>query len=399
MIFENIKSAPKDPILGLTAEFNNDIKSNKVNLSVGVYQDNNGITPTFDSVLTAEKILLEKNYSKSYKPIDGDKKFLSESLKLVLGESIYEKVNNSSFGLNTPGGTGALKLVSEFLSRFSQKSKVWFSNPTWANHKPIFESSGFKTKEYTYLDFEKNSVDFEGFITSVTNIPDGDILVLHGCCHNPTGADLSNNQWLELSKILKNKNIITICDFAYQGLGSGIDKDAKGVRILVENLDDLFICSSYSKNFGLYSERVGCLIYINNRNRNIDNLLSQLKKTARTIYSNPPAHGSNIVTEILQDSFLKKLWKSELKTLRERIQIMRISLNSNLKERNCMKDFSYIVEQNGMFSFTGLSKQNVEKLKNDYSIYIVNSGRVNIAGITTNNIDYIADSITKVVNN
>ena len=395
MIFENIKSAPKDPILGLTSEFNNDNNKRKVNLSVGVYQDNNGVTTTFESVLTAEKILLDKNYSKSYKPIDGDQEFLSESIKLVLGDSIYN--SNLSFGLNTPGGTGALKLVSEFLIKFSRESSVWFSNPTWANHKPIFESSGFSTKEYKYLNFDKNNVDFTGMLSSINNIPDGDIIVLHGCCHNPTGADLNSEQWSELSKIINKKNIITICDFAYQGLGSGINEDAEGVRILSENLDDLFICSSYSKNFGLYSERVGCLIYTNSKNRSTDNLLSQLKKTARTIYSNPPAHGSDIVREILQDNYLREMWESELKVLRERIQIMRISLDSSLKELKCNKDFSYIVDQNGMFSFTGLSEKNVEELKKDYSIYIVNSGRVNIAGITTNNVKYIAESINKVV--
>ena len=361
---------------------------------MGVYQDNNGVTPTFESVLNAEKILLDKNYSKSYKPIDGDQEFLSESIKLVLGDSIYN--NNLSFGLNTPGGTGALKLVSEFLVKFSPKSSVWFSNPTWANHRPIFESSGFSTKEYKYLNFEKNNVDFPSMISSINNIPDGDIIVIHGCCHNPTGADLSSDEWTELSKIINKKNIITICDFAYQGLGSGIDEDAEGIRILSKNLDDLFICSSYSKNFGLYSERVGCLIYTNSRNRNTDNLLSQLKKTARTIYSNPPAHGSDIVREILQDDNLRVMWESELKILRERIQTMRISLDSNLKELKCSKDFSYIVNQKGMFSFTGLSEKDVEKLKKDYSIYIVNSGRVNIAGITTNNVQYIAESINKV---
>ena len=185
--------------------------------------------------------------------------------------------------------------------KFSPKSSVWFSNPTWANHRPIFESSGFSTKEYKYLNFEKNNVDFPSMISSINNMPDGDIIVLHGCCHNPTGADLNSDEWTELSKIINKKNIITICDFAYQGLGSGIHEDAEGVRILSENLDDLFICSSYSKNFGLYSERVGCLIYTSSKNRNTDNLLSQLKKTARTIYSNPPAHGSDIVREILQD--------------------------------------------------------------------------------------------------
>jgi len=397
MFFENINEAAKDPILGLTDEFNKDLNPKKVNLAVGVYQDDDGKTSTFESVLEAEKILLDMNLSKSYKPIDGDKEFLNKSIDIVLGEKISENNQMHPIGLNTPGGTGALKLVSEFLNNFSSKSTVWFSNPTWPNHQPIFEASGFKTKGYEYFDKEKNIVAFKEMIDSIKKIPSGDIIVLHGCCHNPTGCDLSDDQWTELASILKKNNIITICDFAYQGLGDGIEEDASGVRILSEKLDDIFICSSYSKNFGLYSERVGCLIYNSKDHKKSEIILSQLKKTARTIYSNPPAHGSEIVKIILDDEYLKNLWIKDLSILRNRIKEMRVSLNSNLIELGCKKDFSFIVDQNGMFSFSGISKEDVHKLRSDYSIYIVDSGRVNIAGITSKNINYISESINKVV--
>ncbi len=397
MFFDDINEAPKDPILGLTDEFNKDKNLNKVNLAVGVYQDDNGLTTTFESVLEAEKILLDMNIPKSYKPIDGDKEFLNKSIEMVLGEKILHDNESYPIALNTPGGTGALKLVSEFLNNFSSKSTVWFSNPTWPNHKPIFEASGFNTNGYEYFDKEKNIVDFENMINSIKKIPAGDIIVLHGCCHNPTGCDLSDNQWDEISSVLKNNNIITICDFAYQGLGDGVDEDASGVRILSEKLEDIFICSSYSKNFGLYSERVGCLIYKSGDENKSKKILSQLKKTARTIYSNPPAHGSEIVKIILNDKNLKSLWLKDLSSLRNRIREMRVSLNSNLIELGCNKDFSFIVDQNGMFSFSGIRTEDVQKLRNEYSIYIVDSGRVNIAGITSKNINYISESINKVV--
>ena len=397
MFFENINEAPKDPILGLTDEFNKDKNPKKVNLAVGVYQDDNGLTTTFDSVLEAEKILLDMNITKSYKPIDGDKEFINKSIQMVLGEKLFEDHRINPIGLNTPGGTGALKLVSEFLNNFSSKSTVWFSNPTWPNHQPIFESSGFETNSYEYFDKEKNIVAFENMVESIKEIPPGDIIVLHGCCHNPTGCDLSDDQWEIIGSILKKNNVITICDFAYQGLGNGIDEDASGVRILSEKLDDIFICSSYSKNFGLYSERVGCLIYKSTDEKKSEKILSQLKKTARTIYSNPPAHGSEIVKIILNDDYLKDLWIKDLAGLRNRIKEMRISLNSNLIELGTNKDFSFMVDQNGMFSFSGISKEDVHKLRKNYSIYIVDSGRVNIAGITSKNIQYISESINKIL--
>ena len=393
MLFDKIKKAEKDPILGLTEEFKKDDNSNKVNLSVGVYQDEFGNTPTFSTVLDAERQIQTQEISKTYKPIDGDKQFIDRSIRLVFGRQLSTEKEGLLFGLNTPGGTGALRLASDFLHTFSNESSVWISNPSWPNHKPIFESSGFNVNNYSYFDSSSNSVGFDNMVSDIESVPSGDIIVLHGCCHNPTGSDLNYNQWEEIADLIAYKGLVTICDFAYQGLGDGIDEDARGVRVLSEKLDELIVCSSYSKNFGLYSERVGCLFY-HSRNKSIsESVLSQLKKTARSNYSNPPAHGSEIVKLILGDEVLRKEWIEELTQVRERIISVRKMFVEKLNERKCVKDFNFIQDQKGMFSFTGLTPTQVDLLKRDYSIYIVNSGRINIAGINSNNVDYLADSI------
>tara|TARA_Y100000814_G_scaffold286049_1_gene254677 strand:- start:646 stop:1839 length:1194 start_codon:yes stop_codon:yes gene_type:complete len=397
MIFNNISEAEKDPILGLTEEFKNDLNSKKVNLSVGVYQDDKGNTPTLPSVTEAEKEILNQNISKTYKPIDGDKEFTEKSIQLVAGEDLFSEINNTSFGLNTPGGTGALRLASDFLFQFSSKSKVWISNPSWPNHKPIFEASGFKVDSYPYFNNESNSIDFENLTSKIKKIPKGDVLVMHGCCHNPTGEDLKAEQWDEVSDIAKSNNLLVICDFAYQGLADGLDDDANGVRKMIRNLDNLIICTSYSKNFGLYSERVGCLIYNSKNESNCAPVLSHMKKTARSNYSNPPAHGSEIVKFILSHNSLRDKWKEDLKNMRDRIKNMRKLLVKELKNKGCSKDFSFIERQKGMFSYTGLSKDQVNTLKKNNSIYIVNSGRINIAGLTTTNVGYVANAINDVI--
>ena len=397
MIFNNISEAEKDPILGLTEEFKSDLNPKKINLSVGVYQDNDGNTPTLSSVIEAEKEILDQNISKTYKPIDGDKEFTEKSIQLVAGETIFSEIKKTSFGLNTPGGTGALRLASDFLSQFSSKSKVWISNPSWPNHKPIFEASGFKVDAYSYFNNESNSIDFENLISSIKKIPKGDVLVMHGCCHNPTGEDLKGDQWDEVSDIAKSNNLLVICDFAYQGLADSLDDDAAGIRKMLRNLDNLIICTSYSKNFGLYSERVGCLIYNSKFGSNYTPVLSHMKKTARSNYSNPPAHGSEIVKFILSHNSLRDKWEEDLGNIRERIKNMRSLLVRELKNEGSSKDFSFIERQKGMFSYTGLSKEQVDVLKKNYSIYIVNSGRINIAGITTHNSKYIAKAINEVI--
>ena len=397
MIFNNISEAEKDPILGLTEEFKSDLNPKKINLSVGVYQDNDGNTPTLPSVIEAEKEILDQNISKTYKPIDGDKEFTEKSIQLVAGETIFSEIKKTSFGLNTPGGTGALRLASDFLSQFSSKSKVWISNPSWPNHKPIFEASGFKVDAYSYFNNESNSIDFENLISAIKKIPKGDVLVMHGCCHNPTGEDLKGEQWDEVSDIAKSNKLLIICDFAYQGLADGLDTDAAGARKMLRSLDNLIICTSYSKNFGLYSERVGCLIYNSKFESNYSPVLSHMKKTARSNYSNPPAHGSEIVKFILSHNSLRDKWEEDLGNIRDRIKDMRSLLVQELKNEGSSRDFSFIERQKGMFSYTGLSKEQVDVLKKNYSIYIVNSGRINIAGITTHNSKYIAKAINEVI--
>jgi len=349
------------------------------------------------SVIEAEKEILDQNISKTYKPIDGDKEFTEKSIQLVAGETIFSEIKKTSFGLNTPGGTGALRLTSDFLFQFSSKSKVWISNPSWPNHKPIFEASGFKVDTYPYFNNESNSIDFDNLISTIKKIPKGDVLVMHGCCHNPTGEDLKGDQWDEVSDIAKSNNLLVICDFAYQGLADSLDDDAAGVRKMLQNLDNLIICTSYSKNFGLYSERVGCLIYNSKFGSNYAPVLSHMKKTARSNYSNPPAHGSEIVKFILSHDSLRDKWEKDLSNIRDRIKNMRSLLARELKNERSSKDFSFIERQKGMFSYTGLSKEQVDALKKNYSIYIVNSGRINIAGITTHNSKYIAKAINEVI--
>tara|TARA_B110000438_G_scaffold303496_1_gene365240 strand:- start:614 stop:1807 length:1194 start_codon:yes stop_codon:yes gene_type:complete len=396
-MFKEIEKAENDPILGLTEEFKADYNKEKVNLAVGVYQDDFGNTPSFGTVLEAETFMLSKNYSKTYRPIDGDKLFTEKSIELVLGNDIKSEKEGLLFGLNTPGGTGALRLASDFLKTFEPNSSLWISNPSWPNHKSIFEASGFKVKSYPYFDVNNNNVDFQSLISQIKEIPRKDIVVIHGCCHNPTGADLTEDQWSILADVILEKELFPICDFAYQGLGNGIDEDAIGVRILAKKLKELIICTSYSKNFGLYSERVGCLIFFSESIQSAESVLSQLKKTARSNYSNPPAHGSDIVKTILNNSEMRSRWIAELGNVRGRIRDVRSAFVSQLSEEGCRKDFSFIKNQNGMFSFTGLTPEQVNLLKENYSIYLVKSGRINVAGITSSNINYVAKAISEVI--
>jgi aspartate/tyrosine/aromatic aminotransferase len=349
-MFKEIKKAEDDPILGLTEEFKTDHNKEKVNLAVGVYQDDLGNTPSFGTVLEAEEFIFSKNYSKTYKPIDGDKLFTEKSIELVLGNEIQAEKEGLLFGLNTPGGTGALRLASDFLKTFTPNSSIWISDPSWPNHKSIFEASGFQVKSYPYFDADNNNVDFDSLISQIKEIPRKDIVVIHGCCHNPTGSDLSKEQWSTLADIILEKELLPICDFAYQGLGNGIEEDAAGVRILTKKLKELIICTSFSKNFGLYSERVGSLIFFSESAQSSASVLSQLKKTARSNYSNPPAHGSDIVKTILNNSELRSAWIAELDKVRGRIRDVRASLVDQLLEEGCKRDFSFIKNQNGMFS-------------------------------------------------
>lgn len=396
-MFEIIKSAEPDPILGLSEKFNSDPRSGKINLSIGVYQDSEGNTPTFKVVKKAEEILLKSDFSKSYKPIIGDGEFGSLVQDLILGNILKKQKHNIVKTIHTPGGTGALKIVIDYFAKFHADSVFWISKPTWSNHKQIIDSTNLKIIEYTYYDYRNNRLDFNGIIKDLSKINRGDVVLLHACCHNPTGMDFNPVQWRMISELIFKKQAIPLIDFAYQGFGNGLDEDAEGLRVIVRENPEAIICSSFSKNFGLYSERVGALTILGLEPLHLENVLSQIKVCIRANYSNPPSHGGDIVRLILSDSQMKSEWEEELTQVRSRMENIRKHLVEQLHALGSPRDFSFIKSQIGMFSFSGLTTEQVDELQNQYAIYIVKSGRVNIAGVNKNNLNVLAESIISVI--
>lgn len=396
-MFEIIKPAKPDPILGLTEKFNLDNRSNKINLSVGIYQDSQGQTPTFDSVRKAEEILLQNESDKSYKPIIGDEEFGLLVKDLVLGKNITKQRENTAKSIHTPGGTGALRVVMDYFSKFHQNSVFWISKPSWPNHKQIINSTNLNFNEYAYFNSEDNQLNFNSMINDLSNVKSGDVVLLHGCCHNPTGIDLNQSQWETISDLLLSKKAIPLIDFAYQGFGDGLNEDSEGLRKIVQKNPESIICSSFSKNFGLYSERVGSLTILSSDNLVLENVVSQMKVCIRSNYSNPPSHGGDIVKLILSNPTMRKEWEKELSQIRNRMKKMRNDLVLKLQKLDSKKDFSFIKSQRGMFSISGLDKEQVNELREKYAIYIVDSGRINIAGINSNNIDRLSESIVSVI--
>ena len=299
--------------------------------------------------------------------------------------------------LSALAGTGALRVVGDYLAVIHPGAKVWVSNPTWANHNTIFAAAGVKVDSYTYRDAATNGLDFEGLKASIKQMPAGDVILLHGCCHNPTGIDPTPEQWAEIGDLLAAGGIIPIVDFAYHGLADGIEEDRQGLLELAKKVREMFICSSYSKNFGLYRERVGALTVVADTAEQASTVMSQIKLRIRYLYSNPPSHGAQIVATILSDKELKAQWIAEVAAIRNRINLMRHAFVQKLKDMGVDQDFSSIITQRGMFSFSGLNKEQVERLKNEFSIYIVGSGRINVAGITSGNIDRLCESIKAVL--
>ena len=396
-MFEIIKPAKPAPILGLTEKFNLDNRSNKINLSVGIYQDSQGQTPTFDSVRKAEEILLQNESDKSYKPIIGDEEFGLLVKDLVLGKNITKQRENTAKSIHTPGGTGALRVVMDYFSKFHQNSVFWISKPSWPNHKQIINSTNLNFNEYAYFNSEDNQLNFNSMINDLSNVKSGDVVLLHGCCHNPTGIDLNQSQWETISDLLLSKKAIPLIDFAYQGFGDGLNEDSEGLRKIVQKNPESIICSSFSKNFGLYSERVGSLTILSSDNLVLENVVSQMKVCIRSNYSNPPSHGGDIVKLILSNPTMRKEWEKELSQIRNRMKKMRNDLVLKLHKLDSKKDFSFIKSQRGMFSISGLDKEQVNELREKYAIYIVDSGRINIAGINSNNIDRLSESIVSVI--
>ena len=395
--FDSVTLAPPDPILSLTGAFKADPNPEKINLSVGVFVNDHGVTPILETVRSAEKRLAETGKTKSYLPITGTPQYASLTQQLCFGEASATSLSNRVITGDTPGGAGALRVAGDFIKNNLNTSAVWLSDPTWANHKGIFSAAGFETKTYSYFDSSSLSLDYGAFIESLNGVPAGDLVVLHACCHNPTGADLSPEQWDEVASIASTRGWIPLLDFAYQGFGSDIDQDAYGPRRLAEAGLPLFVCQSFSKNFGLYRERVGALHVLTNGGGEAERVASQVKISVRTNYSNPPAHGGAIVETILSDEAMKEKWIAEVASMRDRIHNVRHQFVSALSDAGVSRDFSVLIKQKGMFSFTGLTKEQAQKLRADYSIYIVDSGRINVAGLTSENLSRVAGTLKELL--
>ncbi|MCY3901166.1 MAG: aspartate/tyrosine/aromatic aminotransferase [Caldilineaceae bacterium] len=396
-MFETISPAPEDSILGLTEAFKKDQNPNKINLGVGVYKDGGGQTPVLSTVKEAEERLLRSEATKSYLPIDGLAAYAALSQAIVFGSEHPILGAGRAATVQTPGGTGALRVAADFVRRISPQATVWLSDPTWPNHPNVFGSAALQVQSYPYFEAEANGVAFDRMVAVLEAIPKGDVLLLHGCCHNPTGADLSSQQWQAVAALCAERGILPLLDFAYQGFGDGLDEDATGVRTVADHCREFLVATSYSKNFGLYNERVGAMTLVAANSEAAEAAHSHLKICVRTNYSNPPAHGGQIVAEILGDPELRQRWEVELAEMRNRINDMRHLFVETLDEQGAGRDFSFIARQRGMFSYSGLTPAQVQALRDRHSVYIVGSGRINVAGMTEANMVYLCAAIADVL--
>ncbi|MDO4431063.1 MAG: amino acid aminotransferase [Lonepinella koalarum] len=396
-MFEHIKAAPADPILGLGEAFKAENRSPKINLGIGVYKDAHGNTPIMKAVKAAEGRLFELETSKNYLAIDGVAEFNLHTKELLFGKDsdIVKQVRAKT--VQSLGGTGALRIAAEFVKRQTKAQNVWISNPTWPNHNAIFNAVGMTIREYRWYDAERKALDWDNLIADLSQAGEGDVVLLHGCCHNPTGIDPTPEQWKILADMSAEKGWLPLFDFAYQGLANGLEEDAIGLRTFAANHKELLVASSYSKNFGLYNERVGAFTLVAETEEIAAVALTQVKSIIRTLYSNPASHGAATVSFVLDDPKLRAEWEEELAEMRDRIKLMRHKFVELLKEYGAKQDFSFIIEQNGMFSFSGLTAEQVDRLKDEFAIYAVRSGRINVAGITEDNIRYLCESIVKVL--
>jgi aspartate aminotransferase len=392
-VFETLSALAPDPILGLSAAFKQDPNPHKIDLGVGVYKDELGNTPILDCVVKAQALLQASETSKVYITPQGNQGFINGMLELLLGSHSAALTSKRVAAVQAPGGCGALRILAELLIRVNPKTKVWVSDPTWANHMPLLGDAGIELHTYPYFDKQTASIKFDEMIDCLSKVGPDDVVLLHGCCHNPTGADLSNEQWHEVLAVAQKVGFLPFVDTAYQGFGDGIQEDAYGLRLLVENLDEVIVAASCSKNFGLYRERVGlaAIICKDENTRNIAQ--SQIQSVARGIYSMPPSYGGALVDIILNNADLYTLWTQEVNDMRNRMTDLRAMLVSNLQQQGADKDFSFINTQKGMFSFLCIPPEQVQLLRKDHAVYFVDSSRVNIAGINHTNVEALAKAI------
>ena len=396
-IFAAVELAPRDPILGLNEAFNADPRTTKVNLGVGVYCDDNGKIPLLGAVRAAEKARLEAQPARGYQPIEGLAGYNQAVQSLLFGADSDLLKDGRVITVEALGGTGALKVGADYLKRLLPAAKVCISDPSWENHRALFESAGFAVENYPYYDAAGKGVNFTGMKACLAGLPAGTVVVLHACCHNPTGADLSEAQWKEVVEAIRARDLVAFIDMAYQGFADGIEPDALALKLFAASGLQFFVSSSFSKSFSLYGERVGALSIVTAGKDESARVLSQVKRVIRTNYSNPPTHGGAIVAAVLSNAELRKMWEDELGGMRERIRAMRTSLVEKLKARGVAQDFSFVAKQRGMFSYTGLTAAQVERLKTEYGIYAVGTGRICLAALNSRNLDYVAEAIATVI--
>ncbi len=389
--------APRDPILGLTEAFNAEKNPSKVNLGVGVYYNDEGKIPLLAAVRAAEKTRLEAAPPRGYQPIEGTVAYNQAVQNLLFGKDSALLAEGRVITAQCLGGTGALKVGADYLKRLLPDTKVYISDPSWENHKALFESAGFAVENYPYYDAATRGVNFEGMKSCLKSLPAKSVIVLHACCHNPTGADLTTAQWQEVVAAVKERNLVAFIDMAYQGFADGIEPDAVAPRLFAESGLQFFVSSSFSKSFSLYGERVGALSIVTASKEESGRVLSQVKRVIRTNYSNPPTHGGAIVAAVLSSPELRQMWEDELAGMRERIRTMRTGLVDKLKTRGVAQDFSFVAKQRGMFSYTGLTAAQVERMKSEYGIFAVSTGRICLAALNNKNIDYVADAMAAIL--
>lgn len=392
-MFNVLPQLAPDPILGLSAAFKQDPNPNKIDLGVGVYKDEQGNTPIVSAVAKATRILIEQETTKTYITPQGVQGFIDNMLSLILGEKSPVLMADRVAAVQAPGGCGALRILAELLTRVDKDLTVWVSDPTWANHIPLIGNAGLELKTYPYFDKASASIKFDQMLDALKQIPKGDVVLFHGCCHNPTGGDLTQDQWREVLTVTEQQGFLPFFDIAYQGFGDGLETDAFAIRLFAETLPEVIIAASCSKNFGLYRERVGLAAIVSENAQVRQVAQSQIQNVARGIYSMPPSYGGALVDIILSDAELKQEWIDEVDAMRTRMQGLRAMLVNALASKGSSKDFSFINAQKGMFSYLCISPEQVQKMREQNSVYFVDSSRVNIAGINQNNVEPLADAI------
>lgn len=396
-LFESVELAPRDPILGLNEQYNADTRAGKVNLGVGVYYDDQGRLPLLQAVRKAEIARIEAASARGYLPIEGIPGYNKGAQTLLFGQESDLMASGRVLTAQALGGTGALKIGADFLKQLLPQAKVVISDPSWENHRALFERAGFTVDTYPYYDAASHGLNFTGMLQNLQELPPQTIVLFHACCHNPTGVDPTFEQWQQIVQVVKEKNLVPFLDIAYQGFGDGLEEDASVVRLFAQHDLTMLISSSFSKSFSLYGERVGALTLVSSSKEESTRVLSQLKRVIRTNYSNPPTHGGTVVSTVLNTPELYTLWANELAGMRDRIRAMRVQLVQKLKEHGIQQDFDFVLKQRGMFSYSGLTAAQVDRLREEYGVYAVSSGRICVAALNSGNIDHVAASIAKVL--